>query len=206
MCSSTQTAFAAPVGSSQVNFVRVAALNPTDRPRDAHITAFVRNAGAPLTGDDARVCGSYRFRRPEIPPRTGLYSQPGLEFSPLSTYAFSGRALLRDGTVMYDFPRPPAPLRLTPSMRVDARPIDSRTIVGQTEYAGKLAPHQRVVLDFRMPVSRCRRPAPPYRAITHASSCAYRRKTRASWAASWGRPCALTSPSPRSSTPSTRAW
>ena len=193
----TQTTFAAPVGSSQVNFVRVAAFNPTDRPRDAQITAFVRNAGAPLTGDDAGVCRSYRFRRPEIPPRTGLYSQPGLEFSPFSTYAFSGRGSSATPTVIYDFPRPPAPLRLTPSMRVDARPIDSRTIVGQTEYAGRLAPHQRVVLDFRMPVE----PVPPagaaYRAITHASFSAYRRKTRASWARFLGAAMRLDLPEPK---------
>jgi hypothetical protein len=193
----TQTAFAAPVGGSQVNFVRVAAFNPTDRPRAARITAFVRNSGAGLVGQDGRVCRSYRFRRPEIPPRTGLYSQPGLEFSPFSTYAFSGRALLRDGTVIYDFPRPPAPLRLTRSMRVDTRPIDSRTIFGQTEYAGKLAPHQQVVVDFRMPVD----PVPPagaaYRAITHASFSAYRRRTRASWARFLGGAMRLDLPEPK---------
>jgi hypothetical protein len=177
----TLTAFAAPVGSSQVNFVRVAALNPTDRPRVAQVTAFVRNSGADLVAQDGRVCGSYRFRRPEIPPRAGLYYQPGLEFSPFSSYAFSGSALLRDGTVIYDFPHPPAPLRLTRSVRVDTRPIDRATIFGRTEYAGRLGPHQHVVLEFRMPVT----PVPPsigaYDAIRHASFSAYRRKTRASW-------------------------
>lgn len=179
----TLTTFAAPVGDQQVNFVRVEVLNPEDRRRQARVTAFARNAGAALvTHPNGRTYRSYRFGRPAAPERPGLYFQPGTPFDPLSQWAFSGRVLLRDGAVVYDFPARPPGGRVTPALRVDLAPVTAQTIFGQTAYDIGLAPHQRVRLDFRMPVTPVPPLSPQYGRIAAASFDAYRRRTAATWA------------------------
>lgn len=179
----TFTAFAASVGSQEVNFVRVRAVNTGGTATRAQITAFVRDAGAPLvTHPGGRTYRSDRFGRPATPARTGLYFQPGVEFNPLSAYAFAGRTLLRDGGVLYDFPPAPAGTKVSPRVRIDATPVDRQTIFGQTRYVAKrLRAGQGLVLDFHMPVAPLP-PGPQYRRIQGSSFNVYRRKTVAEWA------------------------
>jgi hypothetical protein len=181
----TLTVFAAPVGSQQVNFARVDAFNPDKkRTRQARVMAFVRNAGAALvTHPNGRTYRSYRFGRPSTPARDGLYFQPGLDFDPLSQYAFAGQALLRDGAVLYDSHAVEPGAKLTQSLRVDALPVDRQTMFGQTRYVAKVKPGQHFHVDVRMPVT----PVPPatgqYGNISHASFNANLRKAIALWMA-----------------------
>ncbi|MDQ6750963.1 MAG: hypothetical protein M3Z33_09465 [Actinomycetota bacterium] len=178
----TFTTFAASVGSQEVNFARVRAVNTGKKAARAQITAFVRDAGAPLvTHPGPRTYRSDRFGRPAAPARTGLYFQPGAEFNPLAAYSFAGRTLLRDGGVIYDFPPAPAGAKVYPSLRIDAAPVDRQTSFGQTAYLTKLKAGQGVVLDFHMPVAPIAA-GPQYARIQGSSFNVYRRKTTAEWA------------------------
>ena len=178
------TVFAAPVGSQQVNFARIEAVNPdAKRSRAARVIAFIRNAGLPIvTHPGGRTYRSYRFGRPATPARPGLYFQPGLEFSPLSVYAFAGEALLRDGTVLYDAHAVEPAAQRSRSLRVDAGPIDRQTIFGQTTYQAMLRPGGHLHVDVRMPVTPMGPATPEYGRIARASFNAYLRKTIAAWA------------------------
>ncbi|MDQ3870811.1 MAG: hypothetical protein M3301_04240, partial [Chloroflexota bacterium] len=173
--------FAAPVGSQQVNFVRVQAVNVGVKTARAQITSFVRDAGAPLvTHPGPRTYRADRFGRPATPARLGLYFQPGVEFNPLAAYAFAGRTLLRDGAVIYDFPRPPAGTKVRPRLRIDAAPVDRQTVFGEVAYTARLRPRQALTLDFRMPVTPP--PLAQYRGVQGAAFNVYRRKTAGQWA------------------------
>lgn len=176
------TAFATPVGGAQVNFVRVEMLNAGRRAGAARVTSFVRNSGAPSTQrPGGSVYRSYRFDRPVMPDRPGLYFQPGLDFDPRSSYEFRGHALLRDGSVLYDFPSAPKGVRLRQTMRGEPLPINGQTIVGRTRYETRLEPGQRRSLDFRMPVTPLAPASSVYKQVSGASFGAYRRRTLATW-------------------------
>jgi len=178
----TFTAFSAAVGSQEVNFARVRAVNTGNKAARAQITAFARDSGAALvTHPGPRTYRSDRFGRPATPARTGLYFQPGAEFNPLAPYTFAGRTLLRDGGVIYDFPPAPPGTKVLPQLRVDAAPVERQTIFGQTAYVARLKARQGLILDFHMPVAPAT-PGPQYSRIQGSSFNVYRRKTVAEWA------------------------
>jgi hypothetical protein len=176
------TAFAAPVAGTEVNFARIEAINTGRKAAATRVTGYIRHAGAALSRrPGGLVYRSYRFDRPATPDRPGLYFQPGSAFDARSSYEFVGHALLRDGSVLYDFPDPPKGVRLIRSLRVGRLPIDEGTIVGQTRYEATLKPGRRVALDFRMPVTPPAPASPPYQAVSAASFDAYRRTILATW-------------------------
>jgi hypothetical protein len=195
----TLTVFAAPVGGQQVNFARVDAFNPdSKRVRPARVSAFIRNAGVPLiTHPNGRTYRAYRFGRPALPARLGLYSQPGAEFNPSSQFAFSGATFLRDGAVMYDSHPVEPGATLAQSVRVDAVPVDRQTIFGQTGYDAMVKPRKQVHVDLRMPVTPMAPATPQYGAIRHASFNAYLRKTIDSWRQLQRRAMRVDLPEPR---------
>jgi hypothetical protein len=146
--------FAAPVEGRAVNWVRVE-LRAGRRPARARFAAGVRHRGAPL---EASGAPRFRFRRPAVAPRLGLYSQPGEPFDPAASYAWEGRALVRDGRALYLAPRPGRGVRLTLTSRPDpGAPARPGTLWGRADYRVRLRPRERRVLDLRMPVV----PEPP---------------------------------------------
>jgi hypothetical protein len=179
----TLTVFAANVGGQQVNFARVDALNEGPSPRPATLTVYTRNVGAGfIRHPNGRVYHSFRFSRPATPDRPGLYFQPGSTFNPLSVYAFSGNVFLRDGNVLYDAHALEPAARVTRSLRLDAGPVDAHTLFGQSVFAMRLKPGQRLHVDLRMPVTPVAPATPQYGRISHASFNAYLRQTIGAWA------------------------
>jgi hypothetical protein len=179
----TLTVFAASVAGQQVNFARVEAFNPGTKARPALVSGFTRSAGTALvTHPNGRTYRSFRFGRPAIPDRPGLYFQPGADLNPFSVYAFAGQAFTRDGSVLYDANPVEPGVRVAQSLRTDAAPIDRQTPFGQSDFRATVKPRKRLHIDFRMPVTPVPPATPQYGRITHASFNAYLRQTVGAWA------------------------
>ena len=173
--------FASPVAGRSVDFVRVELHNGSRRPARARFGAAVRHAGGALTASGAP---RFRFRRPAIAERPGLYLQPGAAFDPGATHAFRGHALSRDGRALYLFPRAPGGVALRRELRPDgagtARP---GTRFGRADYTLRLAPGRAVVLDFKLPVTPLSPTDPAFAAIARASARVHRARTLRYWRA-----------------------
>ena len=171
--------FAAPVAGKQVVFARVELRNSSREPARARFAAAVRHAGGGVTASGAP---RFRFRRPAVPERPGLYLQPGEPFDPGAHHAFAGRSLTRAGRALYLFPRPPRGVRLRRVLRPDGRgAVRPDTLYGLSDYSTRLAPGRRVVLDFKLPVTPLAPADPAYPTIARASSRAHRAATLRYW-------------------------
>lgn len=173
------TAFAAPVAGRPVAFVRAELRNAGSTPAVARFGAAVRHAGGGVTASGAP---RFRFRRPAPAERPGLYFQPGEAFDPAARHAFAGRALTRNGRVLYVAPRPGAGVRARRTMRpgggAEVRP---HTILGLSDYSVRLAPGRRVALLFKLPVIPIEAAGREYRAIARASFATHRDATLRFW-------------------------
>ena len=172
--------FAAPVQGRAVNWIRVE-LRAGRRPATARFAAGVRHRGAPLKAGGAP---RFRFRRPAVPARPGLYSQPGEPFRPAARYAWAGRALVRDGRALYLAARPSRNVRLVRRLRPGRdRAARPGTLWGRVEYRVRLRPRERRVLDFRMPVVPEPPGTPAWSALARLPLPAARARAQRSWRA-----------------------
>ena len=171
--------FASPVVGRPVDFLRVALHNTARRPARARFAVAVRHAGGGLKASGAP---RFRFRRPAVPERPGLYLQPGEVFDPVASHTFSGRALTRAGRALYMFPPAPPGVRLRRELRPDgAGEVRPDTLFGQSEYSARLAPGGRVELEFKLPVRPLAPSDPAFAAIERASARLHRALTLRYW-------------------------
>jgi hypothetical protein len=152
--------FAAPVGKSGhgLLFARVTATNPSDTRHAAFLTTAVRYQGEQTT---EMPTGDNRFHRPIADGGAGQFHQPGEPFRKDWVYSSQGDAFLRDGRVMYLFPRSVEP-KLSMTLHshynrvqsMDARALDVQptTPTMVAAYTFVLAPHESRTLDFKMPL------------------------------------------------------
>lgn len=164
-------AFAEEVGGRPVNFLRVRMRNRDERTRTARFAVGVRHSGGRMKDSGVR---RFRFLRPASPERPGLYFQPGYALDRDAEYDYRGRAVTRDGMVLYVFPREEDGARRRRDLRPRASsPADgvvlARTEFGRTDYSKRLRPGRSLVLDFVMPVVPVQHGTPEYREIARAS-------------------------------------
>jgi hypothetical protein len=171
------TLFAASVDASAqtVLFARVTATNPGTTRRAAFLTTAVRYQAEQTTETPT---GDNRFRRPIPDGGIGQFHQPGEPFSKDWVYSRQGDAFLRDGRVLYLFPRSPAP-KLSMTLRshynraqsMDARALDVQptTPTMVAAYTFVLTPHESRTLDFKMPLLPAKQDTPEFAALATAS-------------------------------------
>ena len=119
---------------------------------EARVAASVRFLAGKLVQRGTRRIRRYRFPRPIRPDRSGLFDQPGVLFNDQSVYAFNGRALTRDGQVLYVAPAAGDRESLTQEVRPGTGPVTIGTIFGESDYRVGLAPGEARTLDFTLPV------------------------------------------------------
>jgi len=174
----TLTLFEAGVLGNPVVFARVEARNLRARPNRARIAAsFVYDASDQTPRIRTCCIQAYRFPRARIPPRDGLYLQPGVTFRPGFRYSLAGRALLRDGRVVLVYP-PAGPARRRALLRGPG-PVDVDTCWGRTSYELRLPAHGRRRLDFRMPVIPLAAGSAAHRAVAGGRFETFRTQVRA---------------------------
>jgi hypothetical protein len=149
--------------SPLMNFVRVRAVNTGETPLVGHFGTGMRYVNDFNMGTGQ---GDNRFRRPVMAKRLGGYNQPGVEWSFDWIYGFTDDEFVRDGKVMYLFPKNPAPARsLTLKTSYNNQPditsrklnIQKSTPAGIVRYDLPLQPGAEQTLEFRMPYE----PLPP---------------------------------------------
>jgi hypothetical protein len=170
------------VGGQQVIFGRVSAVNLSQKARSsAEVTAGVRFNGGDLVNRGTRRVRKFRFPRDVAPTRPGLYLQPGVDFNAASVYAFSGRALTRDGLALYIAPPPPAGAVVKQTERPGTGPVVPKTTFGETNYEFDLAPGQTINLDYKLPLVPVPAGSPAQAAVDAASFNDARERLIASW-------------------------
>ena len=175
--------FQTNVAGRPVAMARVQATNLGRARTRARITASIRHNGGELGPRNQRCCVRvYRFPRPLLPPRDGLYNQPGEEFNIASVYALDDpNTLTRDGNAMLLYPPGGAGVTVTRSLRAGAGVPGPRTPFGQTAYSFALRPRERRALDFKMPVLPLPAASPEVAAIRSARLGAARSQVKAFW-------------------------
>lgn len=180
----TFTAFAATLDgnptSNPVNFVRVRAVNKTERERRSGLEAGIRH----IHTADPRTMWHYRFRRPAVPdarvpyeklPYDVRYYMEGEEFNPRWRYRAGGDWLERDGKAL---------LACTPggTARVEDE-ITPTTIAGRVHYEVALRPGESREFVFKMPTRPVRADSAEFGAIHAANYDAVYRRTAVEWRA-----------------------
>jgi hypothetical protein len=179
------TLFEAGVLGNPVVFARVTARNLRPRPNRARIAASFVYDDSDQTPRIRTCCiQSFRFPRARIPPRDGLYFQPGVRFSPAFRYSLAGRALLRDGRTVLVYP-PAGSARKRAMLRASG-PVDVDTHWGRTSYELRLPAHGTRSLDFRMPVVPLAPGSAAYRAMAGGRFETYRAQVRAYYSRLFG--------------------
>ncbi len=140
-----------------MNFVRLSVKNIARDPRIAWLTLAVRYQNDVNTDYGY---GDNRFLRPARAERPGGYEQAGEAFNPEWEYGFQDDMALRDGRVLYLFPRT-AQYRLRMTIRTGNNepqemgiyklPILPTSPVDVVTYTLRLRPDEEQVLDFKMP-------------------------------------------------------
>lgn len=172
------TLFEAGVLGNPVVFARVEARNLRPRPNRARIAAsFVYDASDQTPRIRTCCIQAYRFPRARIPPRDGLYLQPGMTFRPGFRYALAGRSLLRDGRVVLVYP--PAGSARRRALLRGPGPVDVDTRWGRTSYELRLPANGRRSLDFRMPVIPLAAGSAAHRAVAGRRFETFRTQVRA---------------------------
>lgn len=190
------TTFTAQVGTAPVNFIRIGMANTTSKATRAEVTATVRYSGAGRVQRGRQFYYPFRFSRPSGPPDRvfGYYYQPGVEFNPASRYAFTQRALLRDGEVLYDFPPSGGAISISRRAEPKSGDVGPRRIFGRAALRVRLGPRQASQLDFRMPVVPLTLKSPDYARIASASLDAYKRGLIRTWQRIFGRVISIAVP------------
>ena len=192
----TVTTLAAAVGHRPVDFVRVTIRNYGTRPALAAWGAGLRYSGGKHESN-----GNYRFRfrRPAVPAREGLYDQPGNAFDPAAVWGFSGNAVTRAGQALLLFPGPPRGTMRTETLRPDtiAAPVTVGTISGEVDYRLRLAPGHQVELDFAMPVVPVAPGSADYRQIAGASFAGELKSVVRYWRGLYARAIQIGVPEPK---------
>ena len=184
--------FTTNVSGRAVAFVRVTMRNRSRRSARARWATGVR-----YTGSTRKPSGAYRFRffRPAVPERTGLYFQPGAAFSPQASYRFRGSSLARDGRVLYTFPERGRGMRRSLRLRPGGRgPLRPGTVAGLATYNMKLRPGRRASLVFRMPVTPVKAGSAAHRGLARASYDRARRRVLAYWRRVYGQAVGIAIP------------
>ncbi|MFL5894966.1 MAG: hypothetical protein ACJ76Z_07615 [Thermoleophilaceae bacterium] len=176
------TTFTAAVAGGPVDFVRVRIHNNGRRSARAGWAIATRWSGGAKKPNGVR---RFRFMRPATPSRTGLYYQPGYGWDPGSTYAFKGRAFTRDGRALYLAPR--APRGFGVGHHRGRRHPQQTTVVGTTNYRGRIRPGRTVTLDFVVPVVPADRASGAYTQIAHAPFDHYEARALGTWRRLLGR-------------------
>lgn len=163
------------LGEQIANFVRITVKNPGSGSRAAFLTSAFRYQGPQTT---EKSSGDNRFIRPIPPSGPGQFDQPGEAFSKDWVYSSQGRAFLRNGRVVYLFPREPEPQlaltlhtnynRLHPleAAKLDITP---ETPTETAFYTVLLKPGESRNLDFEMPLEPVRPDAPELARIESTS-------------------------------------
>jgi hypothetical protein len=172
------TLFEAGVLGNPVVFARIEARNLRPRPNRARVAASFVYDDSDQTPRIRTCCiQAYRFPRARIPPRSGLYFQPGVTFRAGFRYALAGRALLRDGRAVLVYP--PAGSASRRAVLRTAGRVDVGTHWGRTSYDLRLPAGGRRSLDFRMPVVPLAPASAAYRAAAGGRFETYRAQVRA---------------------------
>ncbi len=174
--------FMSTVFGRGVVFGRVTVVNLSNRFKaQAQVAGSVRYNAGKLVGRGARKIRRYRFPRPLRPDRSGLYDQPGGPFSDQSVIAFNGRALTRDGQILYVGPVAGAGETLVQDARPEPGPMLRITTVGQSTYKIELAAGESRTLDFTVPVIPAPSAGPEQAAFERAEFNTYREKVIDYW-------------------------
>ncbi|MCC6396939.1 MAG: hypothetical protein IT282_07955 [Bacteroidetes bacterium] len=143
--------------SPLMNFIRFTVINQTPHRRRAFFAAAVRHQNEENTDWGF---GDHRFARPVKTGVLGGHEQAGVAFSPEWVYTFQNDAFIRDGKVMYLFPRNPSPSRMMtlrnggneiPPTGPQQIPCLPSTPVGVVAYDPVLSPGEHVEFIFKMP-------------------------------------------------------
>ncbi|HEX2866953.1 MAG TPA: hypothetical protein VHO03_07910 [Ignavibacteriales bacterium] len=143
--------------SPLINFIRVKIKNTDTKTRSAYFTTGVRYQNQENT--DWGV-GDRRFGRPWKAKKLGEFEQAGDTFNVHSEYSFSDDAFLKDGRVMYSFPKENMTEKVMtlktgynePGYQGPAKiMILPTTPVGIVHYKAMLEPGKEVSLDFKEP-------------------------------------------------------
>ena len=167
----TFTIFAAELGKPlerlPVNFVEVAVENTGDEPRTGFLSSAFRHSP---TINQLSGTADYRFsQRFDLIPKP--YTEGQTRFNPNWQYSFGDGAVLRDGRVLYTFPRTPEPDQLTLSLTdkglsgyrfLSGEIVNAKqgkhsahydTPMGVVTYRVTLQPKERQTLVFKMPIA-----------------------------------------------------
>ena len=163
-------------------FGRVTMVNLSQRfGVEARVAAGVRFNAGKLVPRGTRRIRRYRFPRPIRPDRPGLFDQPGVLFNDQSVYAFNGRALTRDGQVLYVAPVAGDRVSLTQEVRPGTGPVLIGTTFGESDYRIGLAPGEARTLDFTVPVIPAPSAGPDQAALEAADFDAARERLIDEW-------------------------
>jgi hypothetical protein len=186
--------FASEVAGQPVAFARVTLRNTSARPLRARWAVGLRYSGGALKANGVR---RFRFPRPVAPQRPGLITQPGTPFALGWDYGFGGGTLIRDGQVLATYAIPPGDAELELQRREGSGAITPSTTFDLVEYAIRLAPGERRVLDFRMPSAPVADGSPAAAALQAASHAEHRLALLRGWRATFDRAMALELPERR---------
>lgn len=172
------TTFTAPVRGRPVAFVRVTMRNVTRKAATARWAAGVRR----------RSPARFRFDRPALPARSGLYHQPGRAPRRSDRYAFRGSALARNGRALYV--AAPGSREVRRALRLRRR----ANVVGLSVYRTRLSPGESESLDFRLPVTPLPVGTRAYHRVASAPLPLYHARTLRYWREVLGRAMSIELP------------
>ncbi|MDX6697431.1 MAG: hypothetical protein QOE65_828 [Solirubrobacteraceae bacterium] len=173
--------FQGAVGDRPVVFARVSMKNLLPRVNRARVGAGVRYDGGEFGPRGVGRCciRIYRFPRPRVPDREGLYGQPGVGFNAAWAYSISGApetgtTLLRDNLALLLYPGGGDRITVSQALQPEPPPVNTRTQFGRTIYDVGLRARERRELVFRMPVEPVAPTDPAFNAIAAARFGQYR--------------------------------
>ncbi|MGE5431008.1 MAG: hypothetical protein ACM3QX_08040 [Syntrophomonadaceae bacterium] len=173
--------------SPLINFIRVSIKNSDTKVRSAYFTTGVRYQNDENT--DWGV-GDHRFGRPWKAQKLGEFEQAGDTFNVHSEYSFSDDAFLKDGRVMYTFPKENMTEKVItlktgynePGYQGPAKIlILPTTPVGIVHYKLMLEPGKEVSLDFKEPYVAIDKNDPVIGQMIKASYDEYLARTVSFW-------------------------
>lgn len=207
--------FAADVGGGlaglPVNFVQVRLENQCSEPRAAFLSSAFRFS-APVAGFGSR--SEYRFRqRFDLIPKK--YTAGQTTFNPRWQYGFAEGGVIRDGRLIYTFPRSPEPDQLGISLgdkglrlyryftgevegnRNPTHPHQYDTPMGVVTYRVSLAAGRSESLEFKMPIVPVPSDGPEAALVRKADCLQQLRATENFWEDLVGKACTLHFPEPK---------
>jgi hypothetical protein len=172
----TQTLFAVAVGGRPVAYETVSALDESSVARVARVAmAVAYTRGRQTVGVHGIATGVYRYERPAVAARPGLYEQPGQAFSPAFSYGTAGRDLDRSGLLLARGPAAASrPLASSPARTLTAT-HDARL------FSVRLRAHASVSLTWQIPLEPPAAGAAADRALDAVPPAGARARLKAMW-------------------------